>query len=439
MNARLKLLLASAAGIGAGTAMHMTGAEEDVIGMLFKASAPSFPLHSMFREFPWILSAAAGALSAAGIWLVLCLFSGSADIPVMKTGPDKESVSENSLYDSVSETVNDYLHAAEARDDTKDFMAFQEGGQVPESYFEQMYGQREEDLIFLNRLVDLLSKDKVSKSRDYLSDTHPELVVEEVRGLLQTTLYADYTHYVRSVRKALGAEEEKTFDWAEFSSIILGIRQFASSIKECLEFYLDMSRLEKNKFNKFKDYGVLPADVGMVEDADLYLIASEQKLGEQFDYSLLINFRGNTGELNIRFNPGIPEVFDFFDVCVAEIADHCTMLLSQDRHLFNLYELAFLSEGYRRIEWVNSNIETIKPESVSYYLETLKSSRDALRSDMKKLAITSLPRPLLQWDEIQEVQKRLEDRLKASSESQVIYKTESGRFKGVKPKEEKEE
>jgi len=436
MDLRTRIISALAAGIASGCAVSWTPLEKKLLDAVCGALGSSPGLIRVCESFPWIVPAGAGILVAVLVFAVFSLFTTSYRAEPISRLSDEEEGSDDTLYHSLSTLVREFLNAVDSRESTKDFTALLQGGAIPQEYFDQMYEWRNENCIFLTSLVNLLSKEPTSHSKEYMSDTHPELIVEEVRSLLQKTLYGDYAFYIDTVQKPADALDAEHIEWKEFRDIITGIRKHSSSLKECLEFYLDMARHEKNKFNKFRDYGVLPLDVGMPDDADLYLLADQKKLGDDFDYGLLLNFKENAGEINIRFNPSIPEVFDFFDTYAVKIAGHMNTLLFLGRPFFKIYQIAFLSDAYRRIKWVYSNINTIETESISYYLETLRSSRIELRRYMKKLNIATLPKPLLQWEDMQKMHEFLDEKLKSSSGSQVIYKTESGRLRQTGDKEQ---
>lgn len=431
MNLKTKTLLSLAAGIASGCAVHWTPLEKELLDAVCGTSGSTQALVRVCGSFPWIVPAGAGVLAAVLVFAAFSLFGKIPHAEPVSRLSDKEESGSDTLYNSFRSLVREFLDTVDSREDTKDYTILLQGGAVPQEYFDRIYESRNENCIFLTSLVNLLSKDLTSHSKEYMSDTHPELVVEEVRSLLQKTLYGDYPFYIETVKKPADSLDEEHAEWKEFRDIITGIRKCGSSLKECLEFYLDMARHEKNKFNKFRDYGVLPLDVGVPDDADLYLLAEQKKLGEDFDYSLLLNFKEHADEINIRFNPSIPEVFDFFDAYAVKIAENMNTLLSLGRPLFKIYQLAFLSDAYRRIEWVYSNINTIEIDSISYYLETLRSSRLELRRYMKKLGIATLPKPLLQWDDMQKMHEFLNEKFKSSSGTQVIYKTESGRMRNI--------
>jgi len=424
MTRRMKLAASAICGVGAAAAVHLSPAESILVSLarerVFRTTPPP-----EFLRFPWIVSAVAGLVVFLLLLLLLKSLSGRSISPP-HPGRDEEEAPA-SLYEKLNTLLKEFARTVKHRRDPRSLL---KDGTAPPEYFDLLYQYRKENFFFLSSLLNTMKREK-SRGKEYLSDSHPELVVEEARGMLQKTLYIAFPRYIRRVKsKVTTSFSRKAVEWKEFRETVSEILCYASSLKECIAFYLDMCRNEKNKFNKFLDYGVLPLEVGMPSDADLFQLVEERRLGEDFDYNALVEFKEHLREYEVRFNPSIPEVFEFFDASVTDILQMMNALLTKARPLFCIYQLAVLSPAYERIEWIKANISLIKPESLSYYIETLAASREELKEDMKKIGLSSLPPPLLQWEEMDKIKETLEKRKKASGESQVIYKTDALRKKG---------
>jgi hypothetical protein len=328
----------------------------------------------------------------------------------------------NPLYERIHHAVRDYHKAHKKRQSTRDFSKRPMDPSVVSDH-EALYSNRLDDGEFLNRLVDMMSREESRAPRQYQSGEHPELLVDEVRELLQYTLYAGVLQFENGIDYA--KLEHYEIDWPTFYEVMRIVQSFARALKNCLDFYLDMCRHEKNKFNKFKEYGVLPLPVGNPDGPDLYNLINEKKLGDQFDHNSILQFKDHAAQVGAPFNPSIPGAFDFFDRCVADLVNPLELLMSRARPFFKVYHLVTRSEAYDRIIWIQDNLSRINSDSADYYAETLTNFQAQLKLEMKEVGILTMPDGAMTMADIRALKVRLED--KKEGVTRIVYQRDSMR------------
>ncbi|MFH1707425.1 MAG: hypothetical protein ABIF71_05870 [Planctomycetota bacterium] len=407
------------AGIGvlSGIIIGVTPIQESVIQTLVGAGPRVAPVADLFLRFPWIVAAAGGSL-IAGISSSILWRLPFPKVRAAQPADDKTATPGDTIYRHLQERIAAFGQILKQREGTKHDTRLTTSGGAPED-FEEIYRRRRENLDFLEAMITNLCRQESLPPKDYQSGERPELLVEEVRGLLQRTLYRDYLQFHDQVQPRLHGEK---LTWQEFDTGIEMIGRFARSLKTSFEFYLDMCRNEKNKFAKFDDYGVLPLAVGDPGDADLFQFISEQRLGPKFDYGQLAAFKERARELGVYFNPSIPDAFDIFDRCIGLLHRAINFHVARAKRLFNVYMLS-RTEAYIRITWIRQNLAQFKPEAVAYYLDSLKMYRKEYDRMREEYGTGMLPEGMLAGKDIEQIQAQLEAIASQGPKSTVVYKS----------------
>jgi hypothetical protein len=408
------------AGIGvlSGITIGVTPCQESVIQALVGAGGHVAPMADLLTRFPWIV-AATGGLLAAGISSSILWRLPSPKARTAQPAGGGGATPGDTIYRQLQERITAFGQILKQREGTKHYTRLTTSGGAPED-FEEVYRRRQENLEFLEAMITNLCRQESLPPKDYQSGERPELLVEEVRGILQRTLYLDYLQFHDQVEPRLHGSK---LTWQDFDTGIEMIGRFARSLKTSFEFYLDMCRNEKNKFAKFNDYGVLPLAVGDPGDADLFQFISEQRLGPKFDYGKLATFKERARELGVYFNPSIPDAFDIFDRCIGLLHRAINFHVARAKGLFNVYMLS-RTEAYIRITWIRQNLAHFKPEAVAYYLDSLKMYHMEYDRMREEYGTGMLPEGMLAGRDIEQIQAQLEAIARQGPKSKVVYKTD---------------
>jgi hypothetical protein len=406
MKSVIRFIAALIIGGAVFSALFFTPARQHIIALTEQRGLNLGPL----TDFPVLIPA---LLGAAAFVLVFALYRpGTGKKKKEKDdGASSQTEQKNRIGADLDALIEKHAPLAEHRTDTDDW--------------EEIYRRREEDCAFAAELAGLLrTHEPVPQVVTYESGLRPDLLIEEVRRVLRAFLYTD----VSSFNAAVDTEQLETAEisWPLFEGVIGSIQSMARSMNGALTFYTDMCRNERKKVANLGLYRILPVDAAYPEDADIYMLDEEKKLGEGFNYSSLISFRSTADEIGIPVNPSIPEAFFFVDRCVGMVIEPLQILLRKARPLFRKFEVV-RTEVYQRIRWIYDNTQSgsIAPESAEYYRGSLKTSREPYTGLLKKwgFPVADPPEPFFSPQDFKEMDRVLETLLLKDKDSKVIYET----------------
>ncbi|MBW2977555.1 hypothetical protein KY331_01800 [Candidatus Woesearchaeota archaeon] len=354
-----------------------------------------------------------GNLLAGALYTVGGLgIAGAASYSVLRKqkGEEQKKQEKSRLHNILSKHVVDYSKLLARRKETK--------GKEKElqSAYEKAYRAKQQDSRYLKKLINALAGQPVEQKFE-----SGELIVDQGRRFMQQTFYVDYLDYVEKIGQ-LGTdmvEGVEEIGLEQFEQVLSTIGRLARSVKTCFDFYLYVCRDEKDKFTKFWDYGVLPLNAGNPNGIGFYKLVNERQLdenlGDDFDYGRLDKFKELAKQKGINFNPSIPEAFEFLDQCVRDINNSLSFLLMKGKtQFFNLYPLVS-SEAYKRLEFIQSKLEELKPikASAEFYLERVREYKQVVQGIMERNGLKEAQFPegeeMVTSDQIDSLEANLEE------------------------------
>ncbi|MBW2996516.1 hypothetical protein KY332_04420 [Candidatus Woesearchaeota archaeon] len=322
----------------------------------------------------------------------------------------------------------------------------------------EVYRRRQEDHQFLETMVSYLDNRPRAKTK-LESGEHPELMVDEVRKVLQKTLYRDFWNFYKNKKILKAKKKEPSF--VEFEQKTNLVRDFAASLKRCFDCYLDICKTENTKFFKFSEYGVLQLPVGNPNGAGFYNLVNEKQLGLDFDHDELQKFKNESAKIGVDFNPSIPDAYHFLDSCMEYILEAAKGLIEVDG--FNTLAVTYhltQTEAYQRIRFLKKIVppdpkkvedtqekEFIVPESKAYYYARIKSNGNdgdwlatykiewkRYCAKLEKLGIKKVPKGVITLAEVTVMGAKIKEIPDPEKKKiKVEYRTQSGRHKKINP------
>ena len=254
---------------------------------------------------------------------------------------------------------------------------------------DEAYARKKEDSAFLETLI--LALEGPAEEIRFRSSDAPTQVIDEARPILQKTLYDDFVVY-SDITSFLDNEEKRTLGQCEMA--LGNIVSFAKSFKKCLDFYLNACSIDKAKLSKL-NYSLLKEyETGNLTEADVFLLSSEGKLGEDFHYERLEKFRRDSAKLGIDANPTIKDVYEFFDSCIPNLTEKIIRLREATGDAFLKICTLKNKPAYNAILQVKEILEPdkngrlrIDKNAAPYYLKELSAEQPMNRFANYKQAL----------------------------------------------------
>ncbi len=407
MKTLLKLIVTAVAGVGAFYAVHLTSAEKTLITFLTSRGFNPGNFTDIYLAVPLAAGLATVATLMLFWWVLSLAGKGRAADAPREGEPAEESSSD--LFHTLEGHVKQYSELLTQRSGADDD--------------ESIYTARSQDCDFLEAVVVTLGEEKEAPEPVmYESGIRPDFLINEVRKLLQETVYIDFQNYYGSIHHS--PTDTELLDWDNFAPTMMAIGKLSASLKECLRFYLNMCKAEKDKFSNLKGYNLLPTDNPNPEDAFLYMLAEEKQLGESFNYQSLFDFRKVAGNIKISMNPSIPDTYLFIDSYISGLYETISVLLKKGKHLFKFFQIT-REKFYQRMVWIIDNLETVNAESATYYKNSLARQKEKYTHALRENGFDpKFPPPeLLSLEAINDLRKNLERIIMSDKGSSVIYET----------------